>query len=99
MLKLGIIGCGAIGGAVAEAVLNEEVAGVRLVAILDIAANRVTERASRAGIPIVQQINDLLDLEPGPCLGGSWTSGAGRPWQVGCVSRHRPAAHERRRTG
>ena len=68
MLKLGIIGCGAIGGAVAEAVLNEEVAGVRLVAILDIAANRVTERASRAGIPIVQQINDLLDLEPGLVL-------------------------------
>ena len=64
MLKLGLIGCGAIGGAVAEAVLNEELPGVRLVGILEIAVNQITERASQAGIPTVQQVNDLLDLEP-----------------------------------
>ena len=64
MLKLGIMGCGAIGGAVAAAILNEELPGVRLGGILDIAANDVTARAQRAGVPVVQQTEDLLALEP-----------------------------------
>ena len=68
MLNLAIIGCGAIGGAVAAAVLDEELPGVRLVGILDIAVNEVTDRAKRAGVPVVQQIEDLLALEPGLVL-------------------------------
>lgn len=64
MLKLGIIGCGAIGGAVASAVLNEELPGVRLAGILDIAANEITDRAQQAGVPVVQRVEELLALEP-----------------------------------
>jgi aspartate dehydrogenase len=64
MLKLGLIGCGAIGGAVASALLDEEVPGVRLAGILDIAVNEIIVRAQHDNIPLVQHIEELLDLGP-----------------------------------
>jgi len=64
MLKLGIIGCGAIGGAVAAAVIDEELAEVKLVGILDIAANDVTDRAQRTGVPVFEETAELLELGP-----------------------------------
>ena len=65
MVKVGLIGCGAIGGEVVDAILNGEIPDARLVGILDVKSNSTIEHAQRAlGAQFVQEIEELISLAP-----------------------------------
>ncbi|MCZ7571257.1 MAG: aspartate dehydrogenase [Ardenticatenaceae bacterium] len=65
MIKLGLIGCGAIGSAVVNAILEEEVPNVRLVGILSLSSNEVIDRAQRLlGTHFAHTIEELIELAP-----------------------------------
>lgn len=65
MFKIGLIGCGAIGSALVEAVLNEDVPGSQLVAILDISSNVTIRRAQQVlGTRFADTIEQLISSRP-----------------------------------
>ncbi len=65
MFKIALIGCGAIGSTVVEAILNEELTNVRLVGILDLLSNDVIERAQQVlGTHFVRSVEELIELGP-----------------------------------
>lgn len=64
-MRVGLVGCGAIGSAVAQAILQNRVPGARLAAV---AVRRPTETASaiarQAGCPLVSSPEELLEAHP-----------------------------------
>ena len=61
MKTLGLIGCGAIGSVVVDAVLNGELDQFDLAGILDLHSN---EKIEQAKVPFVDNIDDLIHLGP-----------------------------------
>ena len=64
-MRLGLIGCGSIGSAVAHAVAEGKITGVRLVGIADVAGSEAAEKtAAAAACPFVTDFWALLVLRP-----------------------------------
>ena len=61
MKSFGLIGCGAIGSVVVDSVSNGELDQLHLLGILDIQPN---EKIENAGIPFVDNVQDLISLGP-----------------------------------
>jgi len=64
-MRLGLIGCGTIGGAVAAAVLEGKLPGTDLIGIVDLVESEAALKLStRAGCPFWTEITPLLSLRP-----------------------------------
>lgn len=65
LTELGLIGCGAIGSAVVNAVIQGELSGVKLVGILDRVPNTLIDLArEQHSVPWVTTLPELLALRP-----------------------------------